>query len=57
MTIQNGLLPPTINYLDPDPSIPLDVVANVARPAKPATVMSNSFGFGGQNVALVFRAP
>ena len=34
MTIQNGLMPPTINYLNPDPSIPLDVVANVARPAQ-----------------------
>jgi 3-oxoacyl-[acyl-carrier-protein] synthase II len=56
MTIQHGLLPPTINYRDPDPSIPLDVVANVARPAKLTTVMSNSFGFGGQNAALVFRA-
>jgi 3-oxoacyl-[acyl-carrier-protein] synthase II len=56
MTIRNGLLPPTINYRDPDPSIPLDVVANVARPARLATVMSNSFGFGGQNVALVLQA-
>jgi 3-oxoacyl-[acyl-carrier-protein] synthase II len=56
MTIQQGQLPPTINYRSPDPSIPLDVVANVARPAKLSTVMSNSFGFGGQNAALVFRA-
>jgi 3-oxoacyl-[acyl-carrier-protein] synthase II len=56
MTIQNGLLPPTINYLNPDPSISLDVVANVARPAKLGAVISNSFGFGGQNAALVFRA-
>ena len=56
MTIQEGLLPPTINHHVPDPSITLDVVANVARPARVRTVMSNSFGFGGQNVSLVFRA-
>ncbi len=56
MTIQNGLMPPTINYLNPDPSIPLDVVANVARPARIGAAMSNSFGFGGQNASLVFRA-
>ena len=56
LTIQNGLLPPTINHLVPDPTITLDVVANLARPAKVGTVMSNSFGFGGQNASLVFQA-
>ncbi|MGD1016195.1 MAG: beta-ketoacyl-ACP synthase [Roseiarcus sp.] len=56
LTIQHGLLPPTINYLNPDPSIPLDVVANVARPARVRTAMSNSFGFGGQNACLVLQA-
>ena len=57
MTIQNGLLPPTINYAQPDPEIPLDVVANIARAANVRTVLSNSFGFGGQNVSLVLAAP
>jgi 3-oxoacyl-[acyl-carrier-protein] synthase II len=54
MTIERGVLPPTINYEMPDPAIPLDVVPNVARPAKIDHVMSNSFGFGGQNAVLVF---
>lgn len=57
LIIQNGILLPTINYDDPDPEIPLDVVPNAARPAKVRTVMSNSFGFGGQNVSLVLGAP
>jgi 3-oxoacyl-[acyl-carrier-protein] synthase II len=54
MTIERGVLPPTINYEVPDPAIPLDVVPNVARPTKVDHVMSNSFGFGGQNAVLVF---
>ncbi len=53
LTIQNGRIPPTINYEVPDPAIPLDVVPNVARDAEVRRVMSNSFGFGGQNVCLV----
>lgn len=57
MTISNGTLFPTINYDDPDPEIPLDVVANSARPANVRAVLSNSFGFGGQNAALVIGAP
>ncbi len=47
------LLPPTINYDIPDPALPLDCVPNIARPAKVAHAISNSFGFGGQNVCLV----
>jgi 3-oxoacyl-[acyl-carrier-protein] synthase II len=54
LTIQNQILPPTINYHMPDPAIMLDVVPFTARAAKVNTVMSNSFGFGGQNVSLVF---
>jgi 3-oxoacyl-[acyl-carrier-protein] synthase II len=53
MTLQHQRLPPTINYKVPDPAIPLDVVPNVARDAKVTYVLSNSFGFGGQNVSLV----
>ena len=53
LTLQNQRVPPTINYRIPDPAIPLDVVPNVARNAKVSHVLSNSFGFGGQNVSLV----
>lgn len=53
LTIQNGRIPPTINYDTPDPAIPLDVVPNVARDATVRRAISNSFGFGGQNVSLV----
>jgi 3-oxoacyl-[acyl-carrier-protein] synthase II len=58
MTIDRGVIPPTINYTEADPAIPLDVVPNVARVAKIDRAISNSFGFGGQNVSLVMaRAP
>ncbi|MCS6933406.1 MAG: beta-ketoacyl-ACP synthase [Acetobacteraceae bacterium] len=53
LTLRHQLLPPTINHEEPDPTIPLDVVPNVARPARVRHVLSNSFGFGGQNVCLV----
>jgi 3-oxoacyl-[acyl-carrier-protein] synthase II len=53
LTLRHQLLPPTINHEEPDPNIPLDVVPNVARPARVRHVLSNSFGFGGQNVCLV----
>ena len=56
MTIRTGILPPTINYDTPDPEIPIDVVPNVAREAKVKAVLSNSFGFGGQNVSVVVSA-
>ena len=54
MTLEHQRLPPTINYNVPDPAIPLDVVPNTARDARVRHVLSNSFGFGGQNVSLVF---
>ena len=53
MTLEHQRIPPTINYNVPDPGITLDVVPNVARDAKMARAISNSFGFGGQNVSLV----
>jgi 3-oxoacyl-[acyl-carrier-protein] synthase II len=53
LTIRRGVLPPTINYANPDPAIPLDTVPNTARKAEVSAVLSNSFGFGGQNVSLV----
>jgi 3-oxoacyl-[acyl-carrier-protein] synthase II len=56
LTLGTGRIPPTINYQVPDPAIPLDVVPNVARDASVNYVLSNSFGFGGQNTCLVFGA-
>jgi len=53
LTLQHQRIPPTINYDTPDPAIPLDVVPNQARDARVTHVISNSFGFGGQNVSLV----
>ena len=53
LTLQNQRIPPTINYDVPDPAIQLDVVPNKARDARVTHAMSNSFGFGGQNVSLI----
>jgi 3-oxoacyl-[acyl-carrier-protein] synthase II len=53
MTLMHQRIPPTINYHVPDPSLPLDVVPNAARDARIRNAISNSFGFGGQNVTLV----
>ena len=55
-TILTGTLPPTINYQNPDPAIELDVVPNVKRAQQVSAVLSNSFGFGGQNASLVLAA-
>ena len=56
LTLEHQRIPPTINHEIPDPAIELDVVPNVARDAPISTVMSNSFGFGGQNASLIFAA-
>jgi 3-oxoacyl-[acyl-carrier-protein] synthase II len=56
LTMREGVIPPTINYDVPDPDIPLDVVPNRSRQARVSTVLSNSFGFGGQNACLVLGA-
>lgn len=57
LALVNGMLPPTINQTRPDPEIGLDVVPDTARAAAPRHVLSNAFGFGGQNVCLVLSAP
>ena len=53
LTLEHQRIPPTINYDVPDPAIHFDVVANKARDARVTAVMSNSFGFGGQNASLI----
>ena len=53
LTLEHQRIPPTINYEIPDPAILFDVVGNTARDAKVTAVMSNSFGFGGQNASLI----
>jgi len=55
LTIRDGVIPPTINYDTPDPECDLDYVPNVARKAEVNIALSNSFGFGGANAALVIR--
>ncbi|MFP5213745.1 MAG: beta-ketoacyl synthase N-terminal-like domain-containing protein, partial [Acidobacteriota bacterium] len=55
LTLANQVMPPTINYENPDPDCDLDYVPNEARKAPMEVAMSNSFGFGGTNGTLVFR--
>jgi len=55
LAIRHNLVPPTINYQNPDPACDLDVVPNQARAHPVNVVLSNSFGFGGHNVCLAFR--
>jgi 3-oxoacyl-[acyl-carrier-protein] synthase II len=55
LAVERGVLPPTINYEDPDPSCDLDYIPNESREADVRTSVSNSFGFGGHNATVVFR--
>ncbi|HEV8254766.1 MAG TPA: beta-ketoacyl-[acyl-carrier-protein] synthase II, partial [Vicinamibacteria bacterium] len=55
LAIREGIIPPTINHENPDPECDLDVVPNQARKAKVRYALSNSFGFGGTNGALLFK--
>jgi 3-oxoacyl-[acyl-carrier-protein] synthase II len=55
MSLKNGILPPTINYHQPDPDLDLDFIPNNCRPADIQIALSNSFGFGGHNATLVFK--
>ena len=57
LAMRDGVVPPTINYETPDPECDLDYVPNVARRVRVEAAVSNSFGFGGHNVALVLTAP
>ncbi len=56
LAIRDGVIPPTINYVTPDPECDLDYVPNVKREVPITTAMTNSFGFGGHNVSLIFGA-
>ncbi len=55
LALYHGLIPPTINYENPDPQCDLDYVPNQARKADIEVVLSNSFGFGGTNACVIFR--
>lgn len=54
LSINHGVIPPTMNYHTPDPDCDLDYVPNAAREARVHRALSNSFGFGGQNISLIF---
>ncbi len=57
LAIANGLIPPTIHYTTPDPDCDLDITPNEARELDVTLALSNSFGFGGANATVAFRAP
>jgi 3-oxoacyl-(acyl-carrier-protein) synthase len=55
LAVNRGVLPPTINYDDPDPECDLDYIPNEAREADVRIAVSNSFGFGGHNASIVIK--
>ena len=55
LTLKYQYLPPTINYETPDPECDLDYVPNHGRKAEVHTILSNSYGFGGKNSAIIFK--
>ena len=55
LAMRDSVIPPTINYEEPDPELDLDYVPNKARPTAVHVALSNSFGFGGQNICLALR--
>jgi 3-oxoacyl-[acyl-carrier-protein] synthase II len=55
MAMDKGIVPPTINYQEPDPECDLDYVPNTARDARITVAFSNNFGFGGTNATLLFK--
>src|SRR5262249_38700747 len=57
LALEWGVLAPTANLWEPDPAIPFDCIPLVARPCALVCAMSNSFGFGGQNVSLIMLHP
>jgi 3-oxoacyl-[acyl-carrier-protein] synthase II len=56
LSLKHGAVPPTINLDEPDPECDLDYVPHAARELSHRVAVSNSFGFGGQNAALVFKS-
>jgi len=55
LALAQGIIPPTINYVTPDPECDLDCVPNTARKMPVRAALNNSFGFGGTNASLLFR--
>ena len=55
LTLNRGIIPPTINYENPDPECDLDYVPNEPRKKQVQNILSNSFAFGGQNASLVVK--